>query len=164
MKKIIVAAVASLAFATPALAQDGAAGTFTGFRLGVTGSVGGDDFMDFDGTTVGVEAGYDIETGGAVVGIGAEYQTDTDDLFDVRELGLVARAGGKVGQNALVYVSGGYSNLGGYGIHLDGVRVGVGAEFNIGTSGLNLKVEQRYANYEAGGELHQTVLGLGYRF
>src|SRR5687767_4419528 len=129
MRKFLLAATAALplAIATPAFAQD-AASPFTGARVGVTVGTGGDDIVDFDGATVGFDIGYDWDLGGAVVGLGAEYQTDLgDDFLDVNETALLARVGAKVGANALVYASGGYTHIdtgatpfGGFGD--DGIR------------------------------------------
>lgn len=159
MKTYILAAVASLAFATPAFAAD-----FAGPRVGATLGVAGDDIFDTDAVTFGVEAGYDWQVGtGAVVGLQAEYQNDFDNDFG-RELAATARVGGIVGDRALVYVAGGYSNIDVGPFSVDGVRAGLGVEFNIGDSGANLKVEQRYGNYELGAELFQTVVGVGFRF
>ena len=160
VKKIVLAAAASLAFvATPALAAD-----FTGPRVGATVGILDDDIFGTGTTTFGLEAGYDWQLGnGAVVGVQGEYQDDFDG-DEGHELAATARVGGLVSENALVYVSGGYSNFDVGGFSLDGVRVGLGTEIAIGDSGLNFKLEQRYANYEAGAEAFQTVAGLGFRF
>ncbi|HEY0027315.1 MAG TPA: outer membrane beta-barrel protein [Allosphingosinicella sp.] len=161
MKKIALVAVAaaSFAIATPAFAAG-----FTGPRVGATVGIAGDDFFDTGATTFGIEAGYDAEVGtNMVVGGQVEYQNDFDNDFG-HELAATARLGVKAGPNALVYATGGYTNFDLGSVHLDGYRVGAGAEFNLGTSGANLKVEQRYANYELGGELFQTVVGVGFRF
>jgi outer membrane immunogenic protein len=169
MRTYLLAATAAVAMlATPAFAQD-AATPFTGARLGVTVGTGGNNFIDFDGATVGVEAGYDFDMGGAVVGIGAEYQTDLgDDFFDVNESALLARVGAKVGTNALVYASGGYTHISSgatpFGnLGADGYRVGGGVEFAL-NGGTSLKLEQRYLDYGNGADSFQTVAGLGFRF
>ena len=163
MKKIALVAVAaaSFAIATPAFAAG-----FTGPRVGATVGIAGDDIFSSSATTFGIEAGYDMEFGAegrGVIGGQVEYQNDFDNDFG-HELAATARVGGKVGQNALVYVTGGYSRIEVLDINLDGYRLGGGVEFALGTSGANLKIEQRYANYELGGELHQTVVGVGFRF
>lgn len=170
MRTALFAAAAALSLvATPAFAQD-AATPFSGARLGVTVGTGGNDVIDFDGTTVGVEAGYDFDMGGAVVGIGAEYQTDLgDDFFDVNESAILARVGAKVGTNALVYASGGYTHISSgstpFGNNgADGYRVGGGVEFALGNGGTSLKLEQRYLDYGHGADSFQTVAGLGFRF
>lgn len=158
MKTYLLAAVAAFAIATPAAAAD-----FSGPRVGVTVGLLGDDVADTDVTTFGLEAGYDWDLGGAVAGIQAEYQNDFDGDIG-HELAATARVGAKLGESALLYVAGGYSNVDVGPFSIDGVRAGVGVEFALGQSGANLKVEQRYGNYELGLELYQTVVGVGFRF
>lgn len=158
MKKIVLAAAASLLFATPAFAAG-----FAGPRVGATVGIAGDDVFDTDSATFGIEAGYDWDLGKAVAGVQVEYQNDFDGDLG-HELAATARIGGKASENALIYVTGGYSRFDVGPFSLDGVRGGIGAEFNVGTSGANIKVEQRYANYELGAELFQTVVGVGFRF
>lgn len=160
MKALLASAAlaAAIVVATPAAAAD-----FTGPRVGATiGTIGNNPF-DGDAVTWGVEAGYDMDLGSAVVGVTAEYQDDFEGDGG-RELAVVGRVGARVGTNALVYATAGYSNVGVEDFNLDGVRVGVGVEANIGESGLFVKAEQRYANYELGAELYQTVAGVGFRF
>lgn len=165
MRKLILAALAASAFvATPAMAAD-----FSGPRVGVTLGTGGDDPFDFDGTTVGIELGHDWDLGTAVVGIGAEYQTDLgDDFLDVNETALLARAGGKVSPNALLYVSGGLTRISDGASPFDGgeegFRIGAGGEFALGNGGTSLKIEQRYLDYGGGANAWQTVAGIGFRF
>ena len=164
MRKFILAAtVAALSLsAAPAFAQE--ASSFTGPRIAVNIGTGGDDFIDFDGQTVGVEVGYDFDAGGAVMGIGAEYQTDLgDDIFEFSESAIIARVGARVGSKALLFGTGGYTRLsdsampfGGNGA--DGYRLGVGVEFG------RFKVEQRYSDYGSGVNAWQTVAGLNFRF
>ena len=165
MRKLIIAALAaSTVIATPAMATD-----FSGARAGVTVGTGGDDVIDFDGATVGFELGYDWDLGNAVVGVGAEYQTDLgDDFLDVNETALLVRAGTKLSPNALLYASGGLTRVsdgvspfdGGE----DGYRLGAGVEFGLGDSDTTLKVEQRYLDYGNGANAWQTVAGIGVRF
>ncbi len=167
MKKFLLAAsAAALTFgAAPALAQD--AGAFTGPRVGVTLGTGGNNFIDFDNQSIGVDVGYDIEAGNnVIVGIGAEYQTDLgDDFFDVSETALLGRVGVKAGDNALVYGTGGYSRIASgatpFSSGEDGYRLGAGVEFGGPTS---FKVEQRYTDYGNGFDGWQTVAGVTFRF
>ena len=165
MRRLILAALAASTFiATPAVAAD-----FTGTRVGVTIGTGGDDVVDFDGATIGVELGHDFDLGNAIFGVGAEYQTDLgDDFLDVNEAALLARLGAKVGTNALVYASGGYTHISGgvspFDGGEDGFRVGAGVEFGIGNGNTTMKLEQRYLDYGNGADAFQTVAGIGIRF
>jgi outer membrane immunogenic protein len=159
LRYALAAALAAAAFAAPAAAQN-----FSGPR--VSGHLGFAD-EDIFGTeifTYGVQAGYDVETsGGAVLGATVEFQNSEDTG---RDLSAVARIGGKADDRVLVYVLGGYTNLGfgaGTGIELDGVRVGGGVEVAINRN-VFVNLEQRYSNYEADVDGWQTLVGLGFRF
>lgn len=174
MKRLLMSTAAACAalIATPAFAQDAApaAGTMTGPRAAITVSSGGTSATSFEGETIGFDAGYDWDLGSAVVGVAVQYDTDLGSgIFDANQTALVGRAGGKIsGTNHLIYVAGGYTRValgatpfdknGG-----DGLRAAFGAEFAVGTN-VSFKIEQRYSNYEAGIELHQTVAGVGFRF
>ncbi|WP_205478330.1 outer membrane beta-barrel protein [Sphingomonas arenae] len=164
MRMIMVAAAAALVAATPAAAQDTTAETgttFTGPRVGVNLGFADDDVFGTETFTYGVEAGYDADLGGAVVGGSVELQDskDTD-----REIALTARVGAKPSPNFLVYGLAGYTNLKVFdGLKLDGYRVGAGIEFGFNRNGF-AKVEQRYSNYELGVDGFQTVVGVGVRF
>jgi outer membrane immunogenic protein len=167
MRKILlVASTAALALgATPALAQQ--TGTFTGGRVGVLVGTGGSKLIDFETQTMGVDAGYDFDTGRVVVGVGAEYQTELGkNFFDTNETALLGRVGVRAGTNALVYGTGGYtrasSGVTPFGDNGDnGYRVGAGVEFG---GPMSFKVEQRYSNYGGGADGWQTVAGLNLRF
>ncbi len=156
MKKLTLALIA-LTAAVPAAAQD-----FAGPRVGVNLGVADDDFLGTETVTWGVEAGYDWNLNGTIVGAQIEYQDDFDDEMG-RELAATARVGMPVGQRSLVYVSAGYSNLDFGPQDIDGVRIGGGLEIST-TSGALFKLEQRYGNYSYGVEMWQTLVGVGYRF
>ena len=158
MKKIILASVAALAFATPAFAAETA--DFAGPRVSVSAGLADDDVVGDDAFSYGAEAGYDWNMNGVVVGLSAEIG-DTDKTG--RELGATARVGGVVGKKALIYALGGYSNLNAAGLNFEGFQVGGGVEVAIGKQAF-VKYEHRYANYDAGVEFHQNLLGLGLRF
>jgi hypothetical protein len=67
----------------PGAAQSNAGGTFTGLR--VEGIVGGDRVQadgHEDGVVYGVGVGYDMQMGGAVVGIEAEASDSSADVCD----------------------------------------------------------------------------------
>lgn len=167
---ISVIGAASALLATPAFAQEITPGPFTGPRVGVTVGTGGDDFIDFDDQTVGVELGYDVELNGVVAGVGVEYQTDLGDLFfDVNETALLFRIGGRVGPSALLYGSAGISVLDSGSLPFSsdseaGIRAGVGVEYALGGRGTSVKLEQRYFNFADNVDSFQTVVGVGFRF
>lgn len=160
MKKIVsAAALAAAMVATPAMAQDAA--SFEGARVGATIGLADDDLFGTDEFTYGAEAGYDFAVSErAILGVTAEVQK-SDDID--RELSLSARAGVPVGSSALLYGTAGYSNLEVADIELDGVKFGIGGEMKLGTNAY-AKLEQRYANYEQGVDLWQTMIGAGFRF
>ena len=193
MRTFFVAALLAASFAAPAMAQDGS--PFTGLR--VEGIAGWDrpsakDAGHDDGVAYGVGVGYDMQLGGAVVGIEGEASDATtsrcakgvtvpaDKLcFKAkRDLYVGGRVGGVIANNTLLYAKAGYSNArfgleyddGGSGAadfsnggNLDGYRVGAGIERKL-ASNTYLKAEYRYSNYEHGFDRSQVVGGVGVRF
>ena len=145
------------------------------------------------GVVYGVGVGYDFQTGRAVLGIEAEATESTNqgcasDVFLIgdslcadagRELYVGARAGVLVGRNVLLYGKAGYTNArfhvdyddgtpgGGGDIafsqNLDGLRVGLGAQFGI-TRNTYFRTEGRYSNYEGGSDRGQVTGAFGFRF
>ena len=192
MRKLILAALAASTAATPAFAQDA---TFTGPRAeAIVGwdHVGDDSISNGsrDGVVYGGQLGYDYQAGKAVFGVEGEITGSTakDTANGVlvagdrlktstgRDFYAGARAGFVVGERALIYAKGGYSNArfnseytsttGTIEDHetLEGWRLGAGAELKL-TDKAYLKSEYRYTNYGgAGGERHQVVGGVGVRF
>lgn len=190
MKKIAAMLVAgsTIAIATPAMAQS-ADDTFTGPR--VEPLVGYDDVkagssvdddgnenndQSIEGVTYGIGVGYDVDLGGAVVGVEGEWTDSTaktefaDGDFEGfgfgrvdagRDLYIGARAGAKVQPDLLLYAKGGYTNaklnvLANDGVtefdedyNLDGFRVGAGAEYAMSENSF-FKLEYRYSNYKEG--------------
>ena len=185
---LLLAGVA--AAASPAFAQADA--PFTGAR--VEGLVGWDHPVSNpghdDAVTYGVAAGYDMQMGGALVGIEAEAM-DSDAkscggaetvanprvcLKAGRDLYAGGRVGTVIGSSTLLYAKAGYTNARAQvnsdnGVedvrlaktNLDGIRVGAGAEYAVGPNSF-VKAEYRYSNYEAGLERHQVLGGFGFRF
>ena len=167
------AAAAALAFATPALAQDGNTAP-TGARVeALVGwdRPGIDGFKD-NGVLFGVGAGYDFAVGNAVsLGVDVEATDSTaskDGVSTGRDLYAGGRANFAVSPNANVYLKAGYTNarikvedFG--GANGDGFRVGAGAQFGIGGKAY-VGGEYRYSNYEADFERHQLALTVGTRF
>ncbi|SMQ58010.1 outer membrane immunogenic protein [Altererythrobacter xiamenensis] len=190
MKKIVAMLVAgsTIAIATPAMAQS-ADDPFTGPR--VEALVGYDDVkagssvdddgnenndQSIEGVTYGIGVGYDVDLGGAVVGVEGEWTDSTaktefaDGDFEGfgfgrvdagRDLYIGARAGAKVQPDLLLYAKGGYTNaklnvLANDGVtefdedyNLDGFRVGAGAEYAMSENSF-FKLEYRYSNYKEG--------------
>jgi outer membrane immunogenic protein len=191
MRKYVLAALVAGAVATPAFAQDRA--PFTGVRVeGIVGYDRADAHPHTDGVLYGVGAGFDFQTGGAVLGIEGEASDSTakrcvDGLGVAgdrtcakagRDLYVGGRVGGLVSPTTLIYAKAGYTNAridanytgvaGGpasFNLHqnLDGVRVGAGLEHAMGRNTF-VKAEYRYSNYEQGAERHQVVAGFGVRF
>ena len=190
MKKFLLALASTGALAsTPAFAQTADAtftGPWVGAVLGYDISRAGSDYDDdlnnqndqsIDGVLYGVGAGYDIDFGGAVVGVEGEVTDSTAKTgftrngdFEGFGLGRVdtgrdlyvgARAGIKARPDVLVYVKGGYTNaryniLASDGetelrdhIDTDGFRLGAGAEYAVNKNTF-AKLEYRYSNYSKG--------------
>ena len=195
MRKMIMTAalLASAAAATPAMAQDAA--PFTGPRAEVI--VGWDHVSDDtlnnssrDGVTYGGAIGYDFQSGGTVFGVEGEVTgaTTRDTAENVlvagdslrvkagRDLYAGARVGFVVGDRALVYAKGGYTNArfdarytsGATTVRdhdtADGWRLGAGTEVKL-TNKVYGKAEYRFSKYDSiDVERHQVVAGLGVRF
>ena len=162
MKKFLLASLAALTIATPAVAQD-----FTGPRVGAVVGVGDDDFAgNATALVYGVNAGFDFDLGGAVAGVTAEYQMTDEDGVD-NDISLTGRIGGKAGDKALIYLLAGYTRINtddDFGdFNLDGGRVGIGAELALGTNAY-ANLEYRYSDYELDLKTHTAVLGVGFRF
>lgn len=222
MKKTIATllAGAAVAFAVPASAQVDDNSPFTGFRAqGVVGydvmqaGSSTDDERPFEndesaeGVIYGASVGYDIDMGGLVVGPEAEFTFSSTDVtledgdeegFGLgnvsaeRDLYLGARVGARVGDSALAYVKGGYTNatfntsvMSGAnrfneGFDTDGYRLGAGVEVAL-SQNMFVNAEYRYSNYSEAEvdfvedipdssrfdidlDRHQVAVGLGIRF
>ncbi|WP_375422664.1 outer membrane protein [uncultured Sphingomonas sp.] len=180
MRTLILATAAAAAAlaASPVLAQDVANAPFTGPR--VEGLVGYDNMRDGsdgdsdgrDGVVYGAAVGYDVQVGGAVLGVEGEITDSstnvrTNDLLvagdslrlDVgRDLYAGARLGFALNPRTLAYVKGGYTNArletryaGGGAFQddkfdLEGYRVGAGLELAM-SGNAYVKGEYRYSHY-----------------
>lgn len=172
MKFVFLAAAMAVAtVSAPAAAQQGPA---SGGQLLV---IAGFDSIDLDGNSedvvYGITGGYDIDIGGAFIGLEAEAslsgigERGTDVLVGGDELSIEAgrdlyigaRLGTMIGETAKVYVKGGYTNAGldvDYNDNagttfedtetLGGYRVGAGLEFLLGQRGV-IRAEYRYSDY-----------------
>ncbi|MFZ9396034.1 MAG: outer membrane beta-barrel protein [Erythrobacter sp.] len=156
MKQATMAAtaaiVASLGFATPAMAQDEAAKAevFVGASAGYHDIGAG--FEGDDGGIYGAVAGVDFPVGESLF-LGAEGNYHLGDGVIDNEYGVAARAGVRLGGNSKLYVKGGYqevdfdlvSILGGNpppgADDTDGdYIVGVGADIGLGASPVKLRL------------------------
>jgi outer membrane immunogenic protein len=190
MRRLVSTALLAFAAATPAFAQDSA--PFTGPRVeGVVGwdrvQAGG---SHDDGVQYGIGAGYDFAAGGTILGVEAEASDSnvrecagSKTLADPRlclkagrDLYVGGRVGKVIGGKTLLYAKAGYTNarakltqddgtdqvtLG--NSNLDGIRVGAGAEYAVGSNAY-VKAEYRYSNYENGVSRNQVLGGFGVRF
>lgn len=145
-----------------------------------------------NGVVYGFGLGYDAQMVGVVAGLEGEISDSTAkkclNSLDVvgdracvkagRDLYVGGRVGTVVGGSTLLYAKAGYTNArfnatyrdGGTGAdnfsdhtNLDGIRLGVGAEYAIGPNSF-VKAEYRYSNYEQGVSRNQVVAGFGFRF
>jgi outer membrane immunogenic protein len=161
MKKVTFAALVALAVSTPAVAQE--ASPFAGPRVGFELGLADDEFLGSSETSWGVNAGYDADVGGAVIGGTIAYTDVFGDDYDFRELAIGGRVGTRVLTNGLFYGSVAYSDLDVAGLSVDGAKFGVGAEFLM-TDNVFVNLETRYGTYDYDVELYQTVVGVGVRF
>lgn len=196
MRTLILAAITAAAAAAPAFAQDA---NFTGPRAeAVVGwdHVGDDSISNGsrDGAVYGGQIGYDHQAGKAVFGVEGEVTGSTTkdtangvlvagDRLRVsagRDLYVGARAGVVVGDGALIYAKGGYTNAR-FNTHytsttsdiedhdtVGGFRVGAGAEVKLNDK-VYLKGEYRYSKYDSDSsgvdaKRHQVLGGVGVRF
>ena len=183
----------TIAAATPASAQEASPFSGVRVEGIVGYDTTDTDGDNSDGIVYGVGVGYDFQMGGVVLGVEGEVtDSSVDECFsDVdligdelcvqagRDLYVGGRIGAAVSPNVLVYGKAGYTNgrvaldyddgtTGTTldfeeGENLDGVRVGGGIEFALGSNSY-AKAEYRYSNYEQGFDRHQVVAGFGFRF
>lgn len=156
MKKLIaLAALATAAFASPAMASD-----FAGPRIEVT--AGADDVtggVDPTDVTYGGVLGYDLQVGKVVVGV----EATAANVFDRADLGAAARLGYTLNKNVLAYTRVGYTNLDLGARSADGLAVGGGLEVKLIGSTF-AKAEYRYTDFEGGLGRHGGLVGFGLRF
>jgi len=193
MRNYVLAALLAGTLATPAIAQDAPVQGGGFRVEGVVGydrpSI---ENEEGDGVLYGVGVGYDFQAGNAVLGIEAEATDSTSDECQAdfaspgdelcatigRDLYVGGRVGAMMG-STLLYAKAGYTNarvgleyedgtaatLTDFDLreNLDGVRVGGGAQFNVGTNSY-IRTEYRYSNYENDFDRHQVVGAFGFRF
>ena len=157
MKKLIaIAALATAALSTPAMASE-----FAGPRLEVT--AGADDVRNgVDATDIayGAALGYDLQFGKVVVGA----EATAANVFDRADLGAAARLGYTLNKNVLAYTRVGYSKLERSATaKVDGLTVGGGLEVKLIGSTF-AKAEYRYTDFDGNLGRHGGLVGFGLRF
>ena len=161
MKKLIaIAALATAALSTPAMASE-----FAGPRLEVT--AGADEVRNgVDATDIayGAALGYDLQFGKVVVGA----EATAANVFDRADFGAAARLGYTLNKNVLAYGRVGYTNLErpavrGVVAKLDGLTVGGGLEVKLIGSTF-AKAEYRYTDFDGALGRHGGLVGFGLRF
>ena len=156
MKKLIaLAALATAAFASPAMASD-----FAGPRIEVT--AGADDVtggVDPTDVTYGGVLGYDLQVGKVVLGV----EATAANVFDRADLGAAARLGYTLNKNVLAYTRVGYTNLDLGAQSADGLAVGGGLEVKLIGSTF-VKAEYRYTDFDGNLGRHGGLVGFGLRF
>jgi outer membrane immunogenic protein len=169
MKKLIaIAALATAALTTPAMASD-----FAGPRVEVT--AGADDVtggVDTTDIAYGAALGYDLQFGKVVLGA----EATAANVFDKADLGVGARLGYTLNKNVLAYSRVGYTNLerpqtcaGTRPVvcratsNLEGLTLGGGLEVKLVGSTF-VKAEYRYSDFDGGIGRHGGLVGFGLRF
>ena len=151
----ILAAVAAIALATPAFAQDNAA--FVGVRAEVAAGVASVDAINADTAVLSGTLGVDAPLN-ANWTIGAET-TVTEDEF-----GVAARLGYAVSPRTLVFGRVGYADFDNARNFSDqGLALGAGVEHRL-TERLFVTTQYRYTDFDQGDGAHGALIGLGYRF
>ena len=157
MKKLIaIAALATAALSTPAMASE-----FAGPRLEVT--AGADEVRNgVDATDIayGAALGYDLQFGKVVVGA----EATAANVFDRADLGAAARLGYTLNKNVLAYGRVGYTKLERSAtVKVDGLTVGGGLEVKLIGSTF-AKAEYRYTDFDGNLGRHGGLVGFGLRF
>ena len=169
MKKLIaIAALATAALTTPAMASD-----FAGPRVEAT--AGADDVtggVDATDIAYGAALGYDLQFGKVVLGV----EATAANVFDRADLGAAARLGYTLNKNVLAYTRVGYTNLDRpetcnnarpavcrVSPNLEGVTVGGGLEVKLVGSTF-VKAEYRYSDFDGNVGRHGGLVGFGLRF
>lgn len=152
MRKILLPLLASLAVATPALANEARVEA----RGGVAWGSGDSEAI------VGVAAGYDYDLG-SVAFVGAEVSADKILTAAANRVGFgfAGRIGAKTSV-AKLYAVGGYATK--FCDFCDGTwNAGVGAEAPL-MGKIYGKLEYRRYFVEAGSDVNAVVAGVGYKF
>ena len=166
--RIALAAVAAIAIAAPAFAQDAA--PFTGARIGAT--LGWDKAHGQDGFTYGGAIGYDkLVAPKITVGAEATFEDSTakgDGIHASRDVAISGRIGYVLTPKILGFAKVGYDTtrfeIGGAHANFEGVRYGGGLEYAV-TPRTYVSAEYRRTDYESGiGNRDAAIAGFGVRF
>lgn len=169
MKKLIaIAALATAALTTPAMASE-----FAGPRVELT--AGADDVtggVDATDIAYGAALGYDLQFGKVVIGA----EATAANVFDRADIGAAARLGYTLNDNVLAYTRVGYTSLerpqtcaGTRPVvcrntaNLEGLTLGGGLEVKLVGSTF-VKAEYRYSDFDGGIGRHGGLVGVGFRF
>jgi hypothetical protein len=153
MRKVLLPLLASMAVASPALANEA--------RVEARGGViwnGGDEEA-----IAGVAAGYDFDLGSSAF-VGAEVSADKILTSNTRvAFGLTGRVGAKLSENGKLFAAGGYTTKA-CRFCDETWHVGAGYQHNFGQS-LYGKVEYRHFFADNGvSDPDAVVAGIGMRF
>ena len=169
MRIALAAAVAAIAIAAPAFAQDAA--PFTGARIGAT--LGWDTAHGHDGFTYGGSIGYDKAIAPKItLGAEATFEDSTakgDGIRASRDLAISGRLGYVLTPKLLGFAKVGYDttrfDIAGVGHdNLEGVRYGAGLEYAV-TPRTYISTEYRRTEYEGNfGGRDAVIAGVGVRF
>ena len=153
MRKVLLPLLASLAVASPALANE----TRVEARGGVIWDGGDSEAI------AGAAVGYDFDLGSAAFA-GAEISADKILEDNTRvSFGFTGRLGAKLSEAGKLYVNGGYSTKP-CGSCEDSIHAGAGYQHNFGQS-LYGKVEYRHYFVDSGvSDPDAVVAGIGLRF
>ena len=160
MRLVLFSLAASLAVATPVMAQSSAKDTASdmGARVDIHTGLGWADSGKAN-ATLGATAGYDIATGG---GTFAGLEESVDKVLtsqDKVRFGTTVRFGTHVTPADKLYALAGYS----YGTGPNGTHVGAGVEHSFGP--VFGKVEYRHTfNEDAVKDSNATLVGVGMHF
>jgi hypothetical protein len=151
MRKVLLPLLASLAIASPALANE----TRVEARGGVIWNNGDEEAI------AGVAAGYDIDLPHAF--IGGEVSADKILTSNTRvAFGVGARVGARLSEASKLYGTGGWSSKN-CRFCDDSVYLGAGYQQNFGSS-LYGKVEYRHSFYDNSSDPDAVMAGVGMRF
>lgn len=152
MRKVLLPLLASLAVASPALANESRVEA----RGGVIWNNGQEEAI------AGVAAGYDVDLLPNAF-IGAEVSADKILTSNTRiAVGVGARVGARLGEAGKLYGTGGWTSKNCRACD-DSIHLGAGYQHNFGTN-LYGKVEYRHYFFDNASDPDAVMVGVGMRF